>query len=55
MKKFEFFICIQIRIDQLLTFTENSRPCRDLNPGRPRYQADMLPIELSWLGCRQIL
>ena len=30
---------------------KNSRPCRDLNPGPPRYQADMLPIELSWLGC----
>ena len=29
---------------------KNSRPCRDLNPGPPRYQADMLPIELSWLG-----
>ena len=25
---------------------KNSRPCRDLNPGTPRYQADMLPIEL---------
>ena len=29
---------------------KNSRPCRDLNPGLPRYQADMLPTELSWLG-----
>ena len=29
---------------------KNSRPCRDLIPGPPRYQADMLPIELSWLG-----
>ena len=29
---------------------KNSRPCRDLNPGPARYQADMLPIELSWLG-----
>ena len=27
-------------------------PCRDLNPGPARYQADMLPIELSWLGHR---
>ena len=29
---------------------KNSRPCRDLNPGPPQYQADMLPTELSWLG-----
>ena len=29
---------------------KNSRPCWDLNPGPPRYWADMLPIELSWLG-----
>ena len=29
---------------------KNYRPCRDLNPGCPRHQADMLPIELSWLG-----
>ena len=29
---------------------KNSCPCRDLIPGPPRYQADMLPIELSWLG-----
>ena len=29
---------------------KNSRPCRDLNPGPPRYQVDMLPFELSWLG-----
>ena len=27
---------------------KNSLPCRDLNPGPPRYQADML-TELSWL------
>ena len=31
---------------------KNSHPCQDLNPGLPRYQADMLPIELSWLGCQ---
>ena len=37
-------------IYQLLIFTENSYPCRDLNPGPHQYQADMLPIELSWLG-----
>ena len=28
---------------------KNSRPCWDWNPGRPRYQANMLPTELSWL------
>ena len=26
---------------------KNYRLCRDLNPGSPQYQADMLPIELS--------
>ena len=29
---------------------KNSRPCQDLNLGPPRYQADMLPIDLFWLG-----
>ena len=29
---------------------KNYRPCRDLNLGLLRYQADMLPTELSWLG-----
>ena len=29
---------------------KNSCPCRDLNPEPPRYQVDMLPNELSWLG-----
>ena len=29
---------------------KNSRPSRDLDPGPPWYKADMLPIELSWLG-----
>ena len=29
---------------------KNSCTCRDLNPRLPRYQADMLPAELSWLG-----
>ena len=29
---------------------KNYCPCWDLNPGPPRYQADMLPTELSWLG-----
>ena len=29
---------------------KNFRPCRDLNPEPPRYQADMLIIELSCLG-----
>ena len=27
-----------------------TRLCRDLNSGPHRYQADMLPTELSWLG-----
>ena len=26
------------------------RTCRDLNPGLLRYQADLIPTELSWLG-----
>ena len=29
---------------------KNFLPCGDLNPGPPRYQPDLLPIELSWLG-----
>ena len=29
---------------------KNSHPYQDLNQGPPRYQADMLSIELSWLG-----
>ena len=29
---------------------KNSHPCWDLNLGSPRYQAYMLPTELSWLG-----
>ena len=33
---------------------KNSRPCRDLNPGPPRYQVNMLPIELSWLGSKNL-
>ena len=28
----------------------NSHPCWNLNLGPPRYQVDMLPTELSWLG-----
>ena len=32
-----------------------SRPCQDLNPGPPRYHADTIPIELSWLGFRKIV
>ena len=34
---------------------KNSRPCQELNPGPPRYQANMLPTELSWLGFRWLL
>ena len=29
---------------------ESINPCRDLNPGPPKYQAHALPIELSRLG-----
>ena len=44
----ELYICIQIRTIQLLNFTEKFSPL----PGTWNlpYQADMLPIELSWLG-----
>ena len=38
-----------------LFLLKNSRPCRDLNLGLSRYQADMLPIELSWLGLQSVL
>ena len=41
---------IQIRINQLLIFTEKFSPLPGFEPGTHRYQADMLPIELSWLG-----
>ena len=34
---------------------KTSHPCRDLNPGPPQFQTDMLPTELSWLGCKQII
>ena len=43
-------ICIQIRTIQLLIFTEKFSPLSGFEPGPPWYQADMLPIELSWLG-----
>ena len=46
----ELYICIQIRTIQLLISNEKFLLCRDLNPGPPQYQADMLPIEQSWLG-----
>ena len=32
----------------------NSRPCWDLNPGPPRYQAVMLPNDLCWLGMQNL-
>ena len=35
-------------------FIEKSRPCQDLKPGPPQYQADMLPTELSWLGSKVV-
>ena len=34
---------------------KNSRPCQDLNPGPPSYQADLLPIELYRLGCSSVV
>ena len=53
----ELYIRIQIRINQLLIFIEwvtlprqKSLPCWDLNLGPPKYQADVLPIELSRVG-----
>ena len=46
----ELYIHIQIRTMQLLIFTEKFSPLPGFEPGPPRYQADMLPIELSWLG-----
>ena len=49
-----YVVTIQIQIIQLLVFF-NSRPCQDLNPGRPRYKADMLPTELSWSSQSLIL
>ena len=44
----EFFHFKFKKISYLFTL-KNSRPCLDLNPGLPWYQANMLPIELSWL------
>ena len=47
----ELYIRIQIRTIQLLIFTEKFSPLLGFEPGTsPLYQADMLPIELSWLG-----
>ena len=42
-----FFRCLN---SLCLLSLKNSHPCRDLNLGPPWYQADMLLIELSWLG-----
>ena len=33
---------------------KNSRPCRNLNSGPPRYQADILPIELAWMVIKEL-
>ena len=42
---------IQIWINySFLARINNSRPCRDLNPGPLRYQANILPTKPSWLG-----
>ena len=37
------------KLNLCLFSLKNSRLCRDLNPEPPRYQADMLPTEQSWL------
>ena len=39
----------------MLFSLKNYRPRWDLNPEPPRYQANMLPIELSWLGSKDHL
>ena len=49
-KKPRLYAVFKFEFNQLLFLLKNSRPCRDLNPGFPQYQADMLPTELSWLG-----
>ena len=36
------YYTLQIMLNLLFSL-KNSRPCQDLNPGSPRYQADMLP------------
>ena len=44
------YIRIQIQTFQLLISTEKFTPLPGFEPGTSQYQADMLPIELSWLG-----
>ena len=36
---------------KILISLKNYLPCRDLNLGSPEYEADVLPIEPSGLGC----
>ena len=45
-----FIFVFKFEQSSYLFSLKNSCPCQDLNLGPPRYQADMLPIELSWLG-----
>ena len=45
-----YIFVFKLEQSSYLFLLKNSRPCRDLNPELPRYQVDMLPIELSWLG-----
>ena len=45
----ELHIRTQIEINQLLIFTEKFSPLTGFEPGTYRYQAKVLPIELSWL------
>ena len=50
MRELIWYICIQIQRIQLLIFTEKFAPLPGFEPKPPQYQANMLPIELSWLG-----
>ena len=40
-----------LNVNPYKTLMKNSCPCWDLNPGPPRYQADMLPTELDIKEC----
>ena len=39
-----------LNLINFLFLLKNSCPCQDLNPRPPRYQANMLSTELSWIG-----
>ena len=44
------YAVFKFKLINYLFSLKNSRPCQDLKPGPPQYQADMLPTELYWLG-----